>query len=510
MKRCLIILLLLVTVSAFSQTDIQKNAVSFSKGLECKYKEDPDGAIKYFEEALKYMPNDAASMFELSEQYVKVNRIDDGFEMIRKAAELDPDNKWYQMRLALFYRNMEQYDEFVRIYESLTKKYPGDVNMLSDLLDVYLVMEKYDKAIEKLDLLEKQVGVNTRYYHVIAKVFMDNHKEKEAAQLYEKIKAIDPTDPYVNISLLEYYEKNGEVDKAFDELIEAINNETLDFTTKANIYDYWFNKYQNAENVSQQARIVGETFVKAYPNHQLGYLVLAAYHLQLKDYQPCQTLSLKALEFERTNYSAWQYLLYSELPLGQIDSLAKHSVEALKYYPTQPVFYWFAGMSHAYNKHDEEAITFFEKGRKFVTDKNLLNDFDSYLGDLYHSTGEVEKAFDAYDRVLRNDPDNVLVLNNYAYYLSLRKERLDEAKTMAQHAIKIAPDNAVYLDTYAWVLYELGEYEAAEKQMEKAIRLLQQPDKTYYRHYADILEKVNKSSKAEEYRNKAKTLTNEE
>ena len=156
------------------------------------------------------------------------------------------------------------------------------------------------------------------------------------------------------------------------------------------------------------------------------------------------------------------------------------------------MFYWFAGVSHAYDKQDEEAIKYFEKGRKFVTDKKLLADFDSYLGDLYHSVGEVEKAFDAYDRVLRVEPDNALVLNNYAYYLALRKERLDEAKTMAQHAVELEPESAIYLDSYAWV--------------EKAIQLLPNPDKTYYEHYADILEKVNKLEKAEEYRNKAKEL----
>ena len=141
-----------------------------------------------------------------------------------------------------------------------------------------------------------------------------------------------------------------------------------------------------------------------------------------------------------------------------------------------------------------------------MIDKKLLADFDSYLGDLYHAVGEEEKSFEAYDRVLRSDPDNVLVLNNYAYYLSLRKERLDEAKTMAQHAVELSPDNAIYLDTYAWVLYQKGEYEAAETQMRKAIQQLQQPDKTYYQHYADILEKVNQPEKAAEYRTKAKEL----
>ena len=163
-------------------------------------------------------------------------------------------------------------------------------------------------------------------------------------------------------------------------------------------------------------------------------------------------------------------------------------------------------MSHVYAKQEQDAIDYFEKGRKFVTDKKILVDFDGYLGDLYYSVGEEEKAFDAYDRVLRIEPDNALVLNNYAYYLSLRKERLDQAKEMALHAVELEPNNAVYLDTYAWVLYEKGEYQAAEAQMSKAIQLLKSPDKTYYLHYADILEKVNQSAKAVEYRNKARAL----
>ena len=540
MKRCIVIVFFLISMLGYSQVDIRKNAEAFSKGIECKYKEDVQGAIKHFEEALTFMPDDAASMFELSEQYVKAGRADEGFAMSKKAAELDPDNKWYQMRLAMFYRNNMQLDEFADIYESLTKKYPDDINMLSDLLDIYLVTENYDKALEKLDLLEKQAGVNelvseerleiykrqgnnkkmiseletmvannpenTRYYHMLAKAYMENKKEKEAIKLYNQIKEIDPNDPYINISLLEYYEKKGDYDKAFDELIAAIDNKNLDFNTKANIYEYWFNKFEDAKEVDQQALRAGNAFVEAYPDNQLGYLILASYYIKLNDYEPCKEMSLKALELDRSNYGAWQYLVLCEAPLMEFDSLKKHSVEALKYYPSQPVFYWFAGVAHAYDKQDEEAIGYFEKGRKFVTDKKLLADFDSYLGDLYHSVGEVEKSFDAYDRVLREAPDNALVLNNYAYYLSLRKERLDEAKTMAQHAVELEPESAIYLDTYAWVLYELGEYQDAEKQMEKAIRLLQQPDKTYYEHYADILEKVNKPEKAAEYRNQAEKL----
>ena len=510
MKRFFVILLLLVSIAAFGQVDIRKNAEAFSKGLQSKYKDDVEGAIKHFVEALKFMPDDAASLFELSEQYVKANRLEEGFDAIKKAAALDPNNKWYQMRLGLFYRNFEQYDEYIKIYEPLTAKYPGDINLLADLIDVYLIIKNYDKALEKTDLFVKQAGADTRYYHILANAYMDAGKEKKALSLLDKIKAMDPNDQYINISLLEFYEKKGKFDQAFDELIDAIHNENLDFATKANIYEYWFNKFQDTKGIDQQAFKAGNAFIEAYPDNQLGYLILASYYIKRDDFQNSKTMSLKALEFDHTNYGAWQYLVLSEAPLMETDSLLKHSQEALQYYPNQPVFYWFAGVSHALKKMDNEAIGYFEKGRKYVIEKDLLADFDSYLGDLYHSVGEEEKSFEAYDRVLRVKPDNALVLNNYAYYLSLRKERLDEAKTMAQHAVELDPDNEVYLDTYAWVLYQRGEYAAAETQMSKAVKLLKQPDKTYFQHYADILEKVNKPEKAAEYREQAKALTHEE
>ena len=387
MKRVLIILLLLVSITGYSQVDKRKNATYFSKGLECKYKEDVEGAIKNFEDALKFMPDDAASMFELSEQYVKAGRVEDGFVMIKKAADLDPENKWYQMRLALFYRNHQQFDEFIKIYESLVEKYPGDVNILTELIDVCLVSENYDKALEKLDLLEKQAGFNalvseqrieilkrqnktkemiselkrliaenpenTRYYHMLAKVYMENKKEKDAVKLYEQIKSIDPTDPYINISLLEYYEKNGDMDKAFDELIAAVKNKNLDFNTKANIYDYWFNKFQDSKDIDRQALQVGNAFIENYPDNKMGYLVLASYYINREEYRPCRDYAMKALKYDPSNFAAWQYVVLSDGPLQEVDSLKKHSLQALQFYPTQPVFYWFAGVSHAYNKQDE-------------------------------------------------------------------------------------------------------------------------------------------------------------
>ncbi len=517
--------------------DKKKNATYFSNGLQSKYREDTEGAIRNFEQALRFMPDDAASMYELSEQYSNAGRIEEAFNMIQKAAKIEPENKWYQMRLGLFYRNLEQYNDFIKLYEKLTQKYPEDPDMLSELIDAYLVTENYSKALEKMDLLEQQVGENEfiteqrlqvfkrqgntkkvvseleklieqnpdniRYYGLLASFYAENGKIKEAIKTYEKIEEINPEHPYINVSLLELYDMTGDKDKAFDELLAAIRNKNLDITTKANTYDYWMNKNQGASNIDEQARQCGEAFVETHPDNKLGYLILGSCYFIEENAVKSKELYQKVLAIDSTDFFGWQNLIVSESRLNENEAVRDHAVAALKYYPMQPVFYWYAGVANAVMENNEDAISYLEKGRRYTSDKMQMSEFDAFLGDIYHQQGEEDKAFDAYDRTLRNNPDNALVLNNYAYYLSLRGERLEEALEMAIRANELVPDNVYYTDTYAWVLYKLGRYKEAEKIMKKCLGLEKNPSGANLEHYGDILLKLGKESEAMEYWKKA-------
>ena len=159
----------------------------------------------------------------------------------------------------------------------------------------------------------------------------------------------------------------------------------------------------------------------------------------------------------------------------------------------QPVFYWYAGVASAVLEYNEDAITYLEKGRRYTTDRLQMANFDAFLGDLYHQQGDEEKSFEAYERTLRNDPDNILVLNNYAYFLAVKGQDLDKALEMSTRAITAEPDNPTYLDTHAWVLYMKGDYKEAEKHMKKALKLLKEPDETYTNHYEAIMQKLGKN-----------------
>ena len=523
--RVLLLFLGLCCSSALAQqVDVKKNATYFSNGLQSKYRDDKEGAIRNFEQALRFKPDDDASMYELSEQYYNVGRIEEAFKMIQQAANLAPDNKWYQMRLGKFYHNLEQYDDFINLYEILTKKYSDDPEMLSELIDAYLVTENYGKAIEKMDLLEQLVGTNefiteqrldaykrqgntkkviselekliaqnpenARYYSMLAQLYAENGKDKEALMTYERIKEINPDDPYVNISLLEFYEKNGDKEKAFSELIAAIRNPNLDITTKANIYDYWMNKNQSSAQLNEQALQCGKAFSETHPDNKIGYLILGSYYIVTENAALARTYYKRSLSIDSTDFLSWQNLIISESKLNENESVRQHAIQALKYYPMQPVFYWYAGVASAVMNINDDAVTYLEKGRRYTSDKVQTANFDAFLGDLYHQLGDEGKSFDAYERTLRNDPDNVLVLNNYAYYLALKNQDLDKALQMSTRAIEIEPDNPTYLDTHAWVLYMKGNYKEAEKHMKKAIKLLKEPDETYTKHYEAIMSKL--------------------
>ena len=75
-----------------------------------------------------------------------------------------------------------------------------------------------------------------------------------------------------------------------------------------------------------------------------------------------------------------------------------------------------------------------------------------------------------FDNILKEDPENVMVLNNYAYYLSEDNENLDKAEKMSKITITKEPENSTYLDTYAWILFRLKSYDKALEYITKAVK----------------------------------------
>lgn len=541
-----ILLSLFLTNIVFGQDTIQpkvnlaQNAEFFSKGIENKYNDNYDVAIEYFERAIEAYPDDHASMYELSVLYVIKNEFEKGFEHIKKAAELDQNNKWYKIRLADFYKQNGEYESFISIYDQLLENEPTNLEYLESYIDALLHLGHFETVIEKLNIVEENIGITdyislekieiykllgnndkvveemeklsnaipyeTRYLSMLAELYMQNKREKDAFKIYLKIKEINPNDPYINISLLEYYQKNGEIDNAYQEFILSIKNKNLDYNTKAQIYEYWFENKGDNENVIREAEEAGKAFIETHPDKELGYYVLGTVYYNNKIYDKAQQYYLDAIEKDSTSFITWYQLAITDMELKNNDALYQHTKTALRFYPEQPFFYLLNGIALVEMKNYEDAIKAFEKGRFMSADKSLTSDFDTYIADAYHQLGNKAKTYEYYDRVLKNNPENVYVLNNYAYFLSMDGIRLDEALKMSAITIEKEPKNVTFLDTYAWILYKLERYKEAKKWMEKVFSYDKNPQGINYEHYGDILYKLGDTQKAVQNWKKANKL----
>ena len=114
-----------------------------------------------------------------------------------------------------------------------------------------------------------------------------------------------------------------------------------------------------------------------------------------------------------------------------------------------------------------------------------------------------------FDKVLEMNPQDVLVLNNYAYYLSLLDQDLSKAEDMSSKAVMLEPDNGTYLDTHAWVLFKRKVYSESLYYMKQAMEKTTDPSGVLYEHYGDILYMNGKKEEASEMWKKAKEMGDE-
>ena len=128
------------------------------------------------------------------------------------------------------------------------------------------------------------------------------------------------------------------------------------------------------------------------------------------------------------------------------------------------------------------------------------------LGDAYHSMKMHKESDESYDKALKIRADDPYVLNNYAYYLSLRNINLDKALEMSKKSNDLMQNNASFLDTYAWILFRLAKYEEALIWIDKAIKSSSNSSATVIEHRGDVLIMLNRVDEAIAEWNKAAKL----
>ncbi len=485
--------------------------------------EDYAKAFVLYQKAIETDPQNATANFRIAQIYEKGNEPDKSILYFQKAISLDETNKFFYLGLANVYTSQSNFKNAATTYETMIRKCQKTDEYLFELAAVYIYQENYAQALKTYDLIEEKFGINEqviaqkqklylkqsnldmaiaegqklieaypgepRYTLMLAEILISNNQPEKAIPYIDTVVAKEPGNPRALLMLADLYRKRGEVEKSNIYLNKAFGQPELDIQPKIQVLATYMQQLPNADIESLCVDLVTK-IIAAHPEDARSYEISGDFNMRISKDSLALSNYKTAIDLGSKNYNTWQSALQLELKLEKNEQAVITGEKALELFPNQSGICWFLGTAYLLQKDYESASEVLEQGKKLSgSNKELQSYFNAQLGDTYNNLKQYVKSDESYEAALAFDPENDHVLNNYSYFLSLRKEKLDLAKKMSAKLVLKNPDNTTYLDTHAWVLYVRGELDEARKYIEKAIA---GPDisGTVIEHYGDILFKL--------------------
>ena len=460
----------------------------------------------------------------LAQYYSALKNTEKSVDCFKKAAALQPDNVTYMETLAQIYIRQQDFAQAIPVVEKIYERDKERLDLLEMLFQLYQQVGRNDKAVEVLNRIEAIDGKSERismakseiftrqgnkkgaiaeikalaqkypndlnYMALYAETMMMNGQVKKALKVYDQILQQEPDNNRVLMSLRTYHQALGHQEVA-DSLTERVllNGNA---TSEERVH-LLRQEIAACEQEGGDSTRVLQLFRKmlARPQSDEDMALLCASYMNAKQ-MPKDSITRvleQALAIAPDNSMARLQLVGYAWEKEDMDRVVSLCQDARQYNPDEMAFYYYQGIAFYKQEKLDEALSAFKNGIGVIKDDSnpeIVSDFYAVMGDILHQQGQAEEAFAAYDSCLVWKEDNIGCLNNYAYYLSERGERLSKAEEMSYKTIKAEPKNSTYLDTYAWILYMEKRYAEAKIYIEQAVQNLdEKQDNSVILEHAD-------------------------
>lgn len=374
---------------------------------------------------------------------------------------------------------------------------PVEPAVIVALAEVYLKLGEFDAALRTLENGRKAGVIDEELLKMLASFYLQRGMAEPAISCYrdlEKIRPLEELEILRMAALLGSLEKYDDALKLYSEYIDRYGENT-------EIYYKIGLTYLNLKNIDG-AREAFEKLVQLDPAAHRVLFVLGGFAVSKLDWQTAEVYFQQALYADSSDIRYWTNLLMVLDQLDKTDEVLQVSEAAITQFHDFPPFYDMTGGALEKLKRYDEALDMFEKSHELDTTRvaPLLS-----IGYIHHTLEEWDKAAEAYDGALRINPEHAMVLNNYAYMLSVQNYRLEDALAMSEHALALEPETSSFLDTRGWIYYRMGRYEDALKDVNAALKK-GKGNPELYEHLGYIYLALGKSSKSSEAWKKALEL----
>ena len=480
----------------------------FLEAMVQRQKSNHDAAFDLLRHCIRINPKSAEAYYFLAQYYQLLKNDSVAQQCYLKAAELEPDNSTFLETVAQSYISQKEYHKAITAVEQLYNQDKSREELLEMLYELYQQTDDNEKAIEVLNRIEAAEGKSERlsyakseiytkmgmaqaaisemealakqypndlnYKGMYADMLLRNDREQQALRLYNEILAEEPDNTRAQVSLRSYFKVQGETEKA-DSISERIlMNPNTTTEQRVLLMRQMVADNERADGDSTQILALFHKML-AQPQQNADIATLCAAYMDLKKMpqDSIRAMLQTILSIAPDNAAARLQLVSFAWDRKDHDEVISLCQDARQYNPEEMAFYYYQGMAYYQQDDHDKALGAFQNGIGVITPESnpaIVSDFYAVMGDLLHQKGLAREAFEAYDSCLQWKDDNIMCMNNYAYYLSELGQQLDKAEAMSYKTIKAEPKNATYLDTYAWILFMQQRYSEARIYIDQALQ----------------------------------------
>ena len=381
-----------------------------------------DKAKSALDKANKYKPNDATVNYELGKNYLALKDYKNAYNYFENAAKIDPKNKWFWIGMYDVTYETKNFEQGITVINTLIK---FENKYKEDLASLYMATKQLEKAlvlIQELDetygksdrrelfksqilsdgkfqnveiknlvsLIEKYPNEEANYINLIF-LYSKNNEEAKAFEIVKKLEKAIPNSEWAQVTLFKNYLDANDGTKAISAMNTVLASSKIDSKIKHRILnEFLIFTEKNPQYSSDLEKAVGyfDNDKSVDVSMEIGKYFHSKKQLDkaIKYYE--KSISDKPEESVQTNFLLLKALTENK----QFDILAKKAVVMVETFPTQPQFYYYAGLAYNQLKEFKKAKDLLEMGMDYVVEnKELEINFNIQLGEAYNGLGDFKK-----------------------------------------------------------------------------------------------------------------------
>jgi tetratricopeptide (TPR) repeat protein len=505
-----------------------------TEALRQKYVGDVNEAARLFEKCIETDPARSVPYFELAQIYSAAGLGEKAVRYASRAARLEPENYWYQLAAGSLFTQYEQKDSALVYFKRALKADSRAVEVNSVLAGLYAEKGEAEMADSLFSVINNQGLLSDDMFLMMISGLIMKGDLEEAARRTERLIEREPEEIRYRALLADISYEDGNIEKSDSIYRSIIEKDPENIETQllylmnqvykkdyADISGFLNNVFENEvvdreRKISVAGRLLNDS---AYIKENAQSLEESLLILEAKYPDDEEILSMRPGLYENTGRKEEAISRYEEL------------VKALKpgFYSAERLILLYAETEQYRKLYDLAAVYSRENNRSIIgkvyyaiaameleeyqiadselkkalilagNDAGMKVQILSMIGDLKFRMKDPEAAYGFYEEALELSPGEVLVLNNYAYFLAEDNRDLKKALGMAEEVMRSEGNNPTYVDTYAWVLYKLGKHRRAWKQMQRIVDAGEVNDPEILEHMGFILYELNRCEEAAEY-----------